>query len=307
MEPPKVIYIGGHGRSGTTIADRVLAEVTSGFSAGEIHRFWAYGLARDWTCSCGATLRACEFWGPVLRQSFSKADVSEEKVLTAWKTVARPRSLLSLWYPRLRSARFRRRLARYRSFLEVLYRTVSQQSGTRVIVDSSGSPLHGSVLAGVEGVEVAMVHLVRDVRAVAFSNQRQKANPSAPAPDATMRTKSAPRVAATWMLYNSLLEGLEAAMDTYTFAKYEELFSRPKREFDRLAHDLGVESRAEEVFHGKNIRLSSEHVGQGNPVRQNQGIETLAPDTEWVGKLSRVKETVMAHVCKTRLEKYSYL
>lgn len=307
MDTPKVIYIGGHGRSGTTITDRVLAEVAGGFSAGEIHRFWAYGLAQDWKCSCGATLRACEFWGPVLRQSFSDAGVSEEEVLSAWKTVARPRSLLSLWYPRLRSARFRRRLARYRAFLEVLYRTVSQRSGTRVIVDSSGSPLHGYVLAGLEEIEVAMVHLVRDVRAVAFSNQKHKPNPSAPAPDATMRTKSAPRVAATWMLYNSLLEGLEAVMDTYALAKYEALFSRPKREFDRLAGDLGVESRAEDVFCGENIRLSSEHVGQGNPVRQKRGIEKLAPDTEWIGKLSRVKETFMAHVCKTRLEKYSYL
>lgn len=307
MEPPKVIYIGGHGRSGTTIADRVLAEVTGGFSAGEIHRYWAYGLAQDWSCSCGERLRDCEFWGDALRQSLSDSGCSEGDLLETWKTVARPRSLPFLWYPPLRSARFRRHLARYRSFLEVLYRTVSQQSGTRVIIDSSGSPLHGYVLAGLEEVEVAMVHLVRDVRAVAFSNQRQKPNPSAPAPDATMRTKSALRVAATWMLYNSLLEGLQAAMDTYTFAKYEELFSRPKREFGRLAHDLGVESRAEEVFCEDNIRLSSEHVGQGNPVRQNRGIETLAPDTEWIGKLSRVKETFMAHVCKTRLEKYSYL
>jgi len=307
MEPPTVIYIGGHGRSGTTITDRVLAEVTGGVSAGEIHRFWAYGLARGWKCSCGVKLRDCEFWGPVLRKSFSEAGVSKEEILTAWATVARPRSLLSLWYPRLRSARFRRHLARYRSFLEVLYRTVSQRSGTQVIVDSSGSPLHGSILAGLEEIEVAMVHLVRDVRAVAFSNQRQKPNPSAPAPDATMRTKSAPRVAATWMLYNSLLEGLEAAMDTYTLAKYEELFSRPKREFERLADDLGVESRAEEVFCGEHIRLSSEHLGQGNPVRQNRGIEKLAPDTDWVEKLSRVKQTFMAQVCKTRLERYSYL
>jgi hypothetical protein len=176
-----------------------------------------------------------------------------------------------------------------------------------VIVDSSGSPLHGYILGGVEGIKVAMVHLVRDVRAVAFSNQRQKANPSAPAPDATMRSKSAPRVAATWMLYNSLLEGLEAGMDTYTFAKYEELFSRPKREFDRLAHDLGVESRAKEVFCGENIRLSSEHVGQGNPVRQKRGLETLEPDMEWVGKLSWAKERFMAHACRGSLEKYSYV
>lgn len=307
MSTPKVIYIGGHGRSGTTIVDRVLAEVTGGFSAGEIHRFWAYGLARDWKCSCGATLRACEFWGPVLRQSFSKAGVSEEEILTAWETVARPRSLLSLWYPRLRSARFRRRLALYRSFLEVLYRTVSQRSGTRVIVDSSGSPLHGYILSELDGIDVTMVHLVRDARAVAFSNQKQKPNPSAPDSDATMKTKPFPRVAVTWMLYNFLLEELEGVVGEYTLVKYEELFSQPERGFETLAGEINTESRAEEVFHGNKIRLSSEHLGQGNPVRQERGIEKLTPDTEWVEKLSRAKSKFMVCVCRTRLEKYSYL
>ena len=307
MNTPKVIYIGGHGRSGTTNVDRVLSEVTGGFSAGEIHRFWAYGLAKNWKCSCREKLRECEFWGPVLRQSFKEVGSSEEEILEAWKAVVRPHSLLSLWYPSLRSARFQRQLMLYRSFLEVLYRTVAQRSGTRVIVDSSGSPLHGYVLAGLGEIDVAMVHLVRDVRAVAFSNQKQKPNPSAPAPDATMRTKPFPRVAATWMLYNYLLEGLEAEVDTYTLAKYEELFATPQTRFGGLANKMGIESMVEDVFRGDRVCLSSEHTGQGNPVRYKKGIEKLAPDTEWVEKMSRVKERFMAHVCKTRLEKYSYL
>lgn len=243
----------------------------------------------------------------MLRQSFSESGCSEDDILEAWRTVARPHSLLSLWYPSLRSTRFQRQLSRYRAFLEVLYRTVSQRSDKRVIVDSSGSPLHGYILSGLDGIEVVMIHLVRDVRAVAFSNQKQKPNPSASAPDATMRTKSAPRVAVTWMLYNSLLEGLVAEMGTYALAKYEELFSRPKREFDRIAGEIGVESRAVGVFRGGEIRLSSEHLGQGNPVRQKRGIVKLAPDTEWVWKLSRIKVKFMVHVCKTGLEKYSYL
>jgi len=307
MDAPKVVYIGGHGRSGTTILDRVLAEVTGGFSAGEIHRFCAYGLARNWTCSCGEKLRECDFWGPVLQQSFSEAGSSEEEILDAWKTVARPRSLLSLWYPRLRSARFEKQLMRYQSFLEVLYRTVSQRSGKHIIVDSSGSPFHGYILSGLEGIELAMIHLVRDVRAVAFSNQRPKPNPSAPSPDATMRTKPFPRVAATWMLYNYLLEGLETEIDAYTLAKYEELFSHPRRELERLAAEIGVESKAEEVFLGEKIRLSSEHVGQGNPVRQKRGIEKLEPDTEWAKEMSWIKEAFIAYVCRKRLKKYSYI
>ena len=307
MSMPKVIYIGGHGRSGTTIVDRVLAEVTGGFSAGEIHRFWAYGLARDWTCSCGVKLRNCDFWGDVLQQSFSKCGCTEEEVLEAWRTVARPRSLLSLRYPRLRTSRFQSRLSRYRSCLSTLYRTVSQRSGKRVIVDSSGSPLHGYVISGLRDVEVAMIHLVRDARAVAFSNRKRKPNPSEPTPGARMGTKPVLRVSITWMLYNYLLEGLETEVDEYQLAKYEEIFSTPKREFETVASEMGVESEVGRVLERDKIRLSSKHIGQGNPVRYNRGVEKLEPDTEWIDKMSQVRSKIVFFICKKVLEKYSYL
>ena len=287
--------------------DRVLAEVTGGFSAGEIHRFWAYGLARDWTCSCGVKLRNCDFWGDVLRQSFSECGCTEEEVLEAWRTVARPRSLLSLRYPRLRTSRFQSRLSRYRSCLSTLYRTVSQRSGKRVIVDSSGSPLHGYVISGLRDVEVAMIHLVRDARAVAFSNRKRKPNPSEPTPGARMGTKPVLRVSITWMLYNYLLEGLETEVDEYQLAKYEEIFSTPKREFETVASEMGVESEVGRALERDKIRLSSKHIGQGNPVRYNRGVEKLEPDTEWIDKMSQVRSKIVFFICKKVLEKYSYL
>ena len=307
MSTPKVIYIGGHGRSGTTIVDRVLAEVTGGFSAGEIHRFWAYGLARDWTCSCGVKLRNCDFWSDVLQQSFSECGCTEKEVLEAWRTVARPRSLLSLRYPRLRTSQFQSRLSRYRLFLSTLYRTVSQRSGKRVIVDSSGSPLHGYIISGLRDVEVVMIHLVRDARAVAFSNQTRKPNPSDPKTGATMKTRPVLRVSITWMLYNYLLEGLEAEVDEYHLAKYEEIFSKPKRGFETIASEIGVESEAGRVLERDKIRLSSKHIGQGNPVRYNRGVEKLEPDTEWIDKMSQVRSKMVLFTCRKLLRKYSYL
>ena len=308
MSTPKVIYIGEHGRSGTTIVDRILAEVTGGFSAGEIHRFWAYGLARDWTCSCGVKLRNCDFWGDVLQQSFSECGCTEKEVLEAWRTVARPRSLLSLRYPRLRTSRFQSRLSRYRSFLSTLYRTVSQRSGKRVIVDSSGSPLHGYIISGLRDVEVGMIHLVRDARAVAFSNQTRKPNPSDPKTGATMKTKPVLRVSITWMLYNYLLEGLKSQFGWYEIEKYEEVFDNPRRNIQKTIDKLKIGGKKEKFFVGKKmINISIEHTGQGNPSCFNRGRIDLETECRWIKQMSTVSRFTATVLCCPFLSKYGYV
>ena len=109
------------------------------------------------------------------------------------------------------------------------------------------------------------------------------------------------------MLYNYLLEGLETEVDEYQLAKYEEIFSTPKRGFETIASEIGVESEAGRVLERDKIRLSSEHIGQGNPVRYNRGVEKLEPDTEWIDKMSQVRSKVVFFICKKALEKYSYL
>jgi hypothetical protein len=122
-----------------------------------------------------------------------------------------------------------------------------------------------------------------------------------------MGTKPVLRVSITWMLYNYLLEGLETEVDEYQLAKYEEIFSKPKRGFETIASEMGVESEAGRVLERDKIRLSSKHIGQGNPVRYNRGVEKLEPDTEWIDKMSQVRSKIVFFICKKVLEKYSYL
>lgn len=307
MSRPKVIYIGGHGRSGTTIVERVLSEITGGLAAGEIHRFWAYGLGRDWRCSCGERLRDCEFWAPVLQQSFSESGCSEEDVLEAWKTVARPKSLISLWYPHLRSARFQRRLSSYTSFLSTLYRTAAVQSGKRIIVDSSGSPLHGYIVSGLKEVEVAMIHLVRDARAVAYSNRKSKPNPSTPNSDGVMKKKSTIRVSMTWLAYNKMFESLKCKFDYGKTVRYEHLFDRPKNRFEKLASDIAEDVLVDECFTSQySIEVDRSHSGQGNPIRYEQGIIRLEKDNTWRNQLDSFRKMFVEYACHSALRKYGY-
>jgi hypothetical protein len=308
MSDTKVIFIGGHGRSGTTIVDRVLSELTGAFSAGEVHRFWKYGLAQDWRCSCGDVLRNCSFWSTVLPQVFSETGYSEKDVLEMWNTVARPRSLVFLHYPSIRPPLFRKRLATYRIFLRTFYRVVAEQAGTDIVVDSSGSPMHGYILSGLRDVHVQMLHLIRDVRAVAFSNHRRKPDPSHPSPNATTDTKPVARVAVTWLLYNDILERLSDNFSTGLSAKYEHIFSSPKTSLRHLARTLAnLNPVREDIFDTeRKIELGAHHSGQGNPARYQTGEVILEVDSEWRSKMSNRQRQFLKTLCYPKLRKYGY-
>src|SRR5437870_4438917 len=64
MRPVRVLYIGGCGRSGSTLLDRMLGQVPGVCSLGELTHLWR-GLLDNAECGCGAPIRDCPFWRAV--------------------------------------------------------------------------------------------------------------------------------------------------------------------------------------------------------------------------------------------------
>src|SRR4029450_12109098 len=62
---PTVLYLGGLGRSGTTVLERVLGELPGVCSVGELVHLWRRGVLDDETCGCGSAFSACPFWSEV--------------------------------------------------------------------------------------------------------------------------------------------------------------------------------------------------------------------------------------------------
>src|SRR5690348_4870275 len=50
---PTVLYLGGLGRSGTAVLERVLGELPGACSVGELVYLWERGVLRGETCGCG--------------------------------------------------------------------------------------------------------------------------------------------------------------------------------------------------------------------------------------------------------------
>lgn len=64
--PVQVVYIGGYGRSGSSLLDALLGSRPGVVSGGELCQLFAW-CAQGRPCSCGRPLGECPFWGPVVR------------------------------------------------------------------------------------------------------------------------------------------------------------------------------------------------------------------------------------------------
>ncbi|MGH2812195.1 MAG: hypothetical protein ACRDI1_05730, partial [Actinomycetota bacterium] len=72
--PVRVLYIGGAGRSGSTLLDLMLGQLPGFFAAGELKYVWDRGLLRNELCGCGSSFRECPFWTAVGTEAFGGWD-----------------------------------------------------------------------------------------------------------------------------------------------------------------------------------------------------------------------------------------
>ncbi len=165
----KVLYIAGFGRSGSTVLGNILGEIEGFFHGGELNFIWEHNLIENRLCGCGTRFDECEVWGSVMKRAFGGTDgVNAREMVWLQASGTRTRHvplMLSAWGRRVLASRLEKYMAR----LERLYRAVQESTGSRVIVDSSKLPSYGYVLGMTPGIDLNVVHLIRDPRAAAYS------------------------------------------------------------------------------------------------------------------------------------------
>src|SRR2546423_2884961 len=65
-----VAYIGGAGRSGSTILALALGQLPGFVAAGGVRNLSERGLQGNYLCGCGAHFPECTFWDQVGREAF---------------------------------------------------------------------------------------------------------------------------------------------------------------------------------------------------------------------------------------------
>ena len=168
--PIRVIYLGGQGRSGTTLLERALGELPGVLSVGETVHLWDRGLRDNQLCGCGEPFhsvlvlavggrrRIRRLGHPRRRRGGVAALRGRPQPVPA---AARPsRAVPSL--PASATPATSTRLAQ-------LYRAIAEVSGSRVIIDSSKHASYALMLSQVPGLDLRLLHVVRDSRAVAHA------------------------------------------------------------------------------------------------------------------------------------------
>lgn len=78
---PRVIYIMGTGRSGTTILEMLLAQAPGVFGAGEMTELPSDGWQKNQECSCGQPFAKCGIWSAVHdRMALTQGEVEQWKL-----------------------------------------------------------------------------------------------------------------------------------------------------------------------------------------------------------------------------------
>ena len=65
-----VLFVGGLGRSGSTVLDMLLAQEPGMVPVGEVRHLWERGLRDNDLCGCGAPFHDCPFWRAVGERAF---------------------------------------------------------------------------------------------------------------------------------------------------------------------------------------------------------------------------------------------
>ena len=298
MRPP-VLYIAGTGRSGSTLLAGLLGRLDGHVAVGELRYVWYRTLAEDHLCECGARFRSCPFWTEVFGQAFGGFDRARPReVARLASRVDRIRHIPRLAVPSLRGPAFRSDLAALEDVLRRLYTAVLTVSGGSVVVDSSKDPSYAYVLCASPSLDVSLVHLIRDSRAVAHSWTRQRVRPEIHWKTEYMRRRPPFLTARRWVEYHLVLELLERRVPRSLRVRYEDLAADPEAVVARVAGLTGGRPGPPGT--------GAAHSVAGNPVRF-EGPQPVRPDMAWVEEMAPDDRRLVTAVTAPLLARYGYL
>ena len=280
----KLLFITGCDRSGSTALASVLGSIDGFLNVGELHHIWMRGIVENWWCGCRTPLRDCPFWDGVLETAFGGVAQVPARKMDA-ERIAAYRSLRSSPDLQLDALAYPSYLAN----LAALCEGIEHQASPRVVVDSSKSASHGWFLRNLDQVDLYVIHLVRDPRAVASSWAAAKPIPGAgdQAP-ALMTRLSAEEAARWWIRINQRSEVLCRALpDRCRFLLYEQFTANPRGVTEEILTMIG-EAPAPDLFTGSHqVRARLSHTVCGNPCRfDHRGELHISRDQRWRTEMS---------------------
>lgn len=296
----KVLYIMGHGYSGSTLLTFLLGNHPEIATIGEL------GIApraktrpEEFLCSCRAPIRECGFWNRVAREMAERGhrfDVWDADLDFRARSGGLADVILRAVQrgPILETARkvgvrvvprARRELSRILDRIESLAEVVTGIKQCATFLDSSKRPERAVFMRRIPSFDIQVIHLVRDGRAVSFSSMKNLGIGPEQAADSWVEDNRASEQALRWFPEDRLLR-----------LRYEDLCADPPGTLRRIHRFAGVtpgnghvalDKDGQHVI-GNRMRLSStSEVRLDEKWKRNLAPEHLAVIERRVGALNR--------------------
>lgn len=303
----RVLFIGGLGRSGSTLIEKLLNELPTTVAVGETVHLWERGLHDRERCGCGEPFDRCTHWDDIGARAFGgwgQVDL-DSAIHLRWR-VDRTRRLPTI-VKALRSGRATTDQQRYLDLLRpVLLAAGNRDEGPSVVVESSKHLSTAALLSLDPALDVRIVHLVRDPRGVAYSWTKHVTRPETEGEAMPIYRPS--RTAARWVTDNLGFQAL-ARLAPVLPLRYEDFLDAPARHLQRIGAFAGL--RPEEIdlgfLDGRTAHLRQPmHSVAGNPLRFGGAEVTLRLDDAWRTSLTGRDRRIVTGLTLPLLGHYRY-
>ena len=291
---PLVGYVGGLGRSGSTLLELCLGGLPNVCAVGELVHIWQRGVLENQLCGCGQRFHDCPFWRDVGSRAFGGWERAHaEEVLALRRSVDRNRFVPRLLAPRPGSA-FLRRVREYDAVYRRIYSAVLEVAQAEVVIDSSKHVSLAACLRWDEDLDLRLVHVTRDSRGVAYSWSKEVSRPEVADTVTYMARYSALKSSVRWLSQNTMFEALGAAGTPRLHVRYEDFVHAPAETVGLVAEYLGQEAPQDLGAPPGQVLLRPNHTVSGNPMRFSTGTVTVRADEAWRRKMPASRRRLVA-------------
>ena len=282
----RVLFIGGVGRSGSTLIEKMLNELPETFAVGETVHLWERGVRDNQLCGCGQPFHSCEHWGPVGQEAFGGWDqLPIEDVISMRWSVDRSRRL-----PQMVSAhRSSKPTTDQQEYLDYIVpvlveagRQAQASTGKDVVLLDSSKHLSAAALYSLDArLDVRVLQVVRDPRGVAYSWTKQVARPEADGE--MMPTYDPKRTAGRWVTDNLGFKALAKLGVPTMVVRYEDFMVDASAQTQAIASFAGLQTPVDLSFliGDKASLVAPMHSVAGNPMRFGAAEIELRLDDAW--------------------------
>ena len=276
---PRVLYITGDARSGSTILGALLGSQPGIVATGELNMLLLDDTGAPRVCACGLTIEDCPLWGQVLRRWSAglepRGPVDYLRLQSRFEHFRRLPGLM--WHSIRHSASFED----YTRWTAALLRAIAESASAQIVADSAKNPVRALAFLRGGAIDLALVHLIRDPRGVAWSKRK------------LLRWRRLPnwlrnpvavvlRAGLDWAFANMFTELVASRHRNvpYVRIRYEDLVRDPAGVLARVGQVAGIDlaTLGERAAGGEVLGFG--HIMAGNLAR-GRGARPLAIDVDW--------------------------